>query len=106
MPQKWITQTHSVSQTLGRNFSQLGDLQAFTEGKNVLVEQDTMKIEVRKERTQGMQWQVPLGFIEQEFDYSSGLVSTAGTEWWKHGILEAKVKYSPNGHLVDALYIC
>jgi len=101
----WMTQTHSASQTIGRNFSQLGDLQAFTEGRNVSVELNTMKIEVRKEKTHGMQWQVPFGFMEQEFDYSSGVVSTAGTEWWKHGILEAKVKYAPSAHLVDAVYL-
>jgi len=52
-----------------------------------------------------MQWQIPFGFVEQEFDYSSGLVSTAGTEWWKHGILEAKVKYAPSTNLVDAIYL-
>jgi beta-glucanase (GH16 family) len=101
----WTTQTHAASQTIGRNFSQLGDLQAFTEGRNVSVELNTMKIEVRREKTHGMQWQVPFGFMEQEFDYSSGVVSTAGTEWWKHGILEAKVKYAPSAHLVDAIYL-
>ena len=103
--QQWLTQSHSASKALGRNFSQVGDLQAFTEGRNVSVELNTMKIEVRKEKTRGMQWQVPFGFVEQEFDYSSGIVSTAGTEWWKHGILEAKVKYAPSHHLVDAIYL-
>ena len=101
----WMTQTHAASQTIGRNFSQPGDLQAFTEGRNVSVELNTLKIEVRKEKTHGMQWKVPFGFMEQEFDYSSGVVSTAGTEWWKHGILEAKVKYAPSNHLVDAIYL-
>jgi beta-glucanase (GH16 family) len=101
----WMAQTYSASQTIGRNFSQPGDLQAFTEGRNVSVELNTLKIEVRKEKTHGMQWQVPFGFMEQEFDYSSGVVSTAGTEWWEHGILEAKVKYAPSAHLVDAIYL-
>jgi len=75
------------------------------EGRNVSIEFNTMKIEVRKERTRGMQWKVPFGFVEQEFDYSSGILSTAGLEWWKHGILEAKVKYQPSIHLVDAIYL-
>lgn len=104
-PESWKTQSHWASQTLGRNFSQVGDLHAFTEGRNVSVEFNTMKIEVRKEKTHGMQWQIPFGFVEQEFDYSSGIVSTAGVEWWKHGILEAKVKYEPSHHLVDAIYL-
>ncbi len=103
--EKWMTQSHWASQTLGRNFSQVGDLHAFSEGRNVSVDLNALKIEVRKEISHGMQWQVPYGFVEQEFDYSSGIVSTAGVEWWKHGILEAKVKYEPSNHLVDAIYL-
>jgi len=80
-------------------------LQAFTEGKNVSVERKSLKIEVRKEKTKGMQWQIPFGFVEQDFDYSSGVVSTAISEWWKNGLLEAKVKYSPANHIVDVLYL-
>ncbi len=48
---------------------------------------------------------IPFGFVEREFDYTSGLVSSAGVEWWKHGILEAKVKYSPSSNFVDAIYL-
>jgi hypothetical protein len=104
-PQKWMTQSHWASVALGRNFSQVGDLHAFTEGKNISVDGKLLKLEVRKEKAKGMQWQIPFGFIEKEFDYTSGIVSTAGGEWWKHGILEAKVKYAPAQHLVDAIYL-
>lgn len=103
--QKWMTQSHWGHQALGRNFSQIGDLSAFTEGRNVSVEFNTLKIQVRKEPTHGMQWQIPFGFVEQKFDYSSGIVSTAGIDWWKHGILEVKVKYEPSQHFVDAIYL-
>jgi hypothetical protein len=103
--QKWQTQSHWASQTINQNFSQVGDLHAFTDGKNISVDGKSLKIEVRKERAKGMQWRIPFGFVEQEFDYTSGIVSTAGIEWWKHGLLEAKVKYSPAHNLVDALYL-
>lgn len=103
--QKWMTQMFRASQSLGQNFSQPGDLQALTDGKNVSVSGNGLKIEVRREKTKGMQWQFPIGFVDQEFDYSSGVVSTAGVEWWKHGILEAKVRYSPAANLVDAVYL-
>ena len=103
--QKWMTRSHWAHEMLGQNFSQPGDLHAFTDGKNVLLDGKSLKIEVRKEKTTGMQWQIPFGFVEKEFDYSSGIVSTAGGEWWNHGILEAKVKYSPSNHFVDAIYM-
>lgn len=103
--QKWMTQSHWGHQALGRNFSQLGDMHAFTEGRNVSIEFNTLKIQVRKEPIHGMQWQIPFGFVEQKFDYSSGIVSTAGIDWWKHGILEVKIKYTPSPYFADAIYL-
>lgn len=103
--EKWKTQSHWAGHTIGQNFSQPGDLHVFTEVENIVVNGKSLKIEVRKEKSEGMQWKIPYGFIEQDFDYTSGIVSTAGIEWWKHGILEAKVKYSPAQNLVDALYL-
>jgi hypothetical protein len=103
--QKWMTQSYWANQTLGQNFSQAGDLHAFTEGRNVSLNGKSLKLEVRKEKAKSMQWRIPFGFVEQEFDYTTGIVSTAGNHWWKHGILEAKVKYDPAQHLVDALYL-
>jgi hypothetical protein len=104
-PEKWMHQFYVASQTLGQNFSQPGDLHAFTDGKNVSVSGKSMKIEVRREKTKSMQWEIPFGFVEHEFDYSSGVVSTGGMDWWKYGILEAKVKYSPNKNIVDVMYL-
>jgi beta-glucanase (GH16 family) len=103
--QKWMTKSHWANETLGQNFSQVGDFHAFTDGRNISVEGKSLKIEVRKEKTKGMQWQIPFGFVEREFDYSSGIISTAGGEWWNHGILEAKVKYSSSSQMVDAIYL-
>jgi len=102
---KWMTLTHAAAKTMGQNYSQPGDLHAFTDGKNISIDNKSLKIEVRKEKIKGMQWHLPFGLVEQEFDYSSGLVSTAGNEWWKHGILEAKVKYAPDQNLADVIYL-
>ncbi|MFY9153066.1 MAG: hypothetical protein WAO52_13705 [Prolixibacteraceae bacterium] len=104
-PEKWITKSHWANQTLGQNFSQPGDLHAFTDGKNIVTDGKSLKIEVRKEKATGMQWRIPFGFVPQDFEYTSGIISTAANEWWNHGILEAKVKYSPSADMVDAIYL-
>lgn len=103
--QKWITKSHWANQTHGQNFSQLGDLHTFTDGKNIVTDGKSLKIEVRKEKANGLQWRIPFGFVPQEFDYTSGIISTAANDWWNHGILEAKVKYSPSTDFVDAIYL-
>lgn len=103
--QKWSKISYTGNKALGQNYSQPGDIHAFTPGKNVWVDGKSLKIVVRKETITGMQWQLPFGFVEREFDYSSGIINTAEGEWWKHGILEAKIKYNPASQLVDAVYL-
>lgn len=103
--EKWMTQSYWANQALGQNFSQMGDLHAFTDGRNISLNGQGLKLEVRREKAKSMQWRIPFGFVEQEFDYTSGIISTAGGEWWKNGILEAKVKYDPTQNLVDAIYL-
>lgn len=102
---KWSTISHAAAKTIEQNYSQPGDLHAFTDGKNISLDGKTLKIEVRREKTKGMQWKLPFGFVEQEFDYTSGIISTGENGWWKHGILEAKVKYAPGENLVDVIYL-
>jgi hypothetical protein len=102
--EKWTPMSYWASQTVGSNFSQEGDLQTFSDGKN-LKTGGSLKIEVRKEKSKGLQWKYPYGFLEQEFDYTSGIVSTGSSNWWKNGILEAKVKYSPEKSIADVIYL-
>lgn len=104
-PAKWSTVSHAAAKTIGQNYSQPGDLQAFTDGKNISLDGKSMKIEVRREKAKSMSWKLPFGFVEEDFNYTSGLISTGENGWWKHGIVEAKVKYSPSHNLVDAIYL-
>ena len=102
---KWQTISHRGEQSLGRNFSQPGDLQAFTSGENIKTDGKTLKIETRKEKTKGFAWQLPFGFVEKEFDYSSGCINSSGSFGGNYGIWEAKVKYAPLKGLASVLYL-
>ena len=102
---KWQTVSYHAAQTLERNYSQPGDLQAFTSGANINTNGKTLKIETRREKTDGLVWQLPFGFVEKEFDYSSGCINSGNSFWGKEGIWEAKVKYAPVKGLVSALFL-
>lgn len=102
--EKWQTISLAAEKTLGKNYSQSGDLQAYTSGKNIKTG-GSLKIETRKEKTGGMEWQMPFGFHEKEFDYSSGTINTGKSLNTKYGIFEAKVKYAPNNRMVSAIYL-
>ncbi|MDX9883051.1 MAG: hypothetical protein RBS73_13395 [Prolixibacteraceae bacterium] len=103
--EKWQPISYRGTQSLGRNYSQPGDFQAFTSGENIKTGSKSMKIETRKENTKGMVWQLPFGFIEKEFEYSSGYLNSSGSFWQNGGIWEAKVKYEPVKGLASSLFL-
>ncbi|MGQ8335099.1 glycoside hydrolase family 16 protein [Sunxiuqinia sp. A32] len=103
--EKWSTISKVASETVGKNFSKVGDLQAYTSnGENIIATDGNLKIESRKEKINSLIWS-PVGFQEIEMNYSSGLLTTANIFEPRFGILEAKIKYDPQKELVDVFYL-
>jgi hypothetical protein len=102
--EKWSVCSYWAEKTLGSNYSLPGDLQIFTDGKN-LKTGSKLAIEVLKEKQAGKIWKMPAGFIPVEFDYSSGLVSTGKSFWMNDGIIEAKIKFQPLKEIVSSFYL-
>ncbi len=92
--EKWATLSPRAEKTLGKNYALPGDLHLYTDGKNVTTG-GKLVIETRKEKNRGMIWKMPAGFIPSEFDFSSGLISSAKSFWQEDGIFEAKIKFNP-----------
>jgi hypothetical protein len=53
----------------------------------------------------GMVWKMPAGFIPAEFDYTSGVVSSAKSFRQEDGIFEAKIKFNPVKETVSSLVL-
>lgn len=98
---KWKPISQMAETTIGKNFSKAGDLQAYTEGENILQSGGVLKLTVKKEQTDSLVWNFPVGFSPVSFDYSSGLLCSKQSFVVKSGVLEAKIKYQPNKQLVD-----
>jgi len=103
-PEKWSFQSLWADKTLGRNYSLPGDLQVFTNGENISCG-GKLVIEVRKEKSEGMVWQMPVGFVPAEFDYTSGMISTGKSFWQEDGIFEAKIKFNPVKEVVSSFIL-
>lgn len=101
---KWSVKSVWTEKMPGGNFSMPGDLNAFTEGNNIRID-DKLVIETRKEKAKGLIWQVPPGFIPAEFDYTSGLVSSGNNFWHGDGIFEAKIKFNPVKEVVSSFFL-
>ncbi len=102
--EKWSAKSYVADKLLGENYSLAGDLNIFTDGKNVKTN-NKLTIETRKEKTKGKIWQMSSGFLPVELDYSSGLVSTAPDFWQKDGVYEVKVKFNPVKEVVSSVFL-
>ncbi len=98
---KWSTQSLWAGKSLGQNYAMPGDLNIYTNGNNIKTG-GHLVIETRKEKADGMVWQMPAGFVPADFDYTSGLVSTGESFWQEDGIFEAKIKFDPVKEVVSS----
>lgn len=99
--EKWST-CHAVAEKLlGENYAMPGDLNIFTNGENILTEKG-LKILVKKEKAQGKIWKMPAGFVPYEFDYTSGLISSAKSWQFGEGKIEAKIKFDQEKQIVSS----
>lgn len=103
--EKWQTILPQAKSSVGRNYSQAGDLHAYTSGENIKINGKTLCIETRKQKTSGLQWQLPFGFIEKEFDYSTGCINTSESFRCSEAIWEAKIKFAPQKGIVNLFYL-
>ncbi|MBW6533512.1 MAG: hypothetical protein K0B11_00750 [Mariniphaga sp.] len=102
--EKWSTLSPWADKAIGRNYSLPGDLHVYTNGENITCE-SKLVIETRKEKVDGMIWKMSAGFIPAEFDYTSGLVSTAKSFRQEDGIFEAKIKFNPVKETVSSFVL-
>ena len=102
---KWKTINYWADKTVGKNFSQDGDLHAFADGKNTQLNTGRLQLQVKKDKINSMVWNPELGFLEREFDYSTDILTTGGLFEAQYGILEAKVKFDPNKNFQDVFYL-
>ncbi|MDD4031544.1 MAG: hypothetical protein PHE07_08975 [Bacteroidales bacterium] len=101
---KWSSLSLWAEKMTGRNFSMSGDLNIYTDGKNVRTG-GRLTIETRKEKSEGLMWNPAAGFIPSTFDYTSGLVSTGKSFSQPDGIFEAKVRFKPVKEVVSSLIL-
>lgn len=104
-PAKWKTTNYWAEKSVGRNFSQTGDLQAFADGRNIHFKSQSLQIQAKRDKLSSLVWKPGIGFMEQEFDYSSDTLTTGGLFQAQYGILEAKIKFDPDKSFQNVFYL-
>ncbi len=102
---KWIPNSLWADRLLGDNFSQPGDFQAYTGGKNSSIAYGKLIIQVRKEKFRSRFWQPMTGFMANDYRYTSDTLSTIKSFWQEGGIFEAKILFSPVKEVVSTCFL-
>lgn len=90
--EKWMTRFLWGDKLLNDAYALETDKAFPTDGKNLEFSNSILKIVTRQEKTNGKVWKPPFGFIPQDFNYSTGLISSAKSFKQKYGKFEAKIK--------------
>ncbi len=99
--EKWSVMPLWAEKLLGKNYALPGDMHVYTLGQNIKTG-GKLSIETRKEKAEGLVWKMPAGFVPQEFEYTSGLISSVKSFSQAEGIFEAKIKFSPVKEVVSS----
>jgi len=90
--EKWMTRYLWGDKLINDAYALETDKAFPTDGNNIELSNSALKIVTRNEKTEGKVWKQPFGFVPQEFDYSTGLISSAKSFRLKYGKVEAKIK--------------
>ncbi len=101
--EKWTTH-YFAGENAGDTAYALPTDKAFpTDGNNINIGGGKAQISLKSEQTKGNVWQLPFGFVEKDFKYTTGLMNTAKSFQGKYGKIEMKVKIN---HSPNAAFIC
>jgi hypothetical protein len=90
--EKWMTRYYWGDKLLNDAYALEPDKAFPTDGKNLEFSNNSLKIVTRREKTEGKVWKQPFGFVPQEFEFTTGMISTAKSHRQKFGKFEAKIK--------------
>lgn len=90
----WMTRYFWGEKNLQESYALGDDLSFPNDGQNVEFYDNKIRLVTKAEQTRGLQWFPDTGFAEQEFEYTSSLISTGMSFKQKFGIFKAKIKFS------------
>ena len=102
---KWLTRYYWGDKFLDKGYSLANDLHTFTDGKNISISGSSAMLQARKEKQEGLVWNSKLGFIPQDFNYTSAIVNTGKSFRQKYGRFEAKIKVSDPDKVMHSFWM-
>jgi len=103
--QIWMNTFFWGKMLLNDRYVMAGEKQYYSDNKNFELDSNTLKIVTRNEKAEGKIWHKKLGFVNQNFDYTSGMLCTAHSFRQQYGRFEAKVKIDSIAPVYQAFWL-
>jgi len=100
--ESWQPENWKGFRTAGKSFSQKDEMQGFKGEKNIELNNNTLSIWAKKEKTEGIVWDPAVGLLPRQYEYSSAILNSAASLRLKEGIIEAKVRFKKDSSITSA----
>lgn len=91
---KWLSHYYVVGAGLNMDYSPANESHVYTNGANVSIANQSLKIVTKPEHATGLGFSDVLGFVPVERSFTSGIVNTGESFQLKYGKVEAKIRFS------------
>lgn len=96
----WLTRYYWGEKLLNDSYSLDLEKNYYSEN-NLKISNSVLSIITKQEKAKGKIWKpsignLPVGFIERDFNYTSGIINTGDSFRQQYGIFEAKIKFENN----------
>ncbi|TFH28242.1 MAG: glycosyl hydrolase family protein [Bacteroidia bacterium] len=101
---KWMTRYFWGEKGMNSAFVLEDDKSFLTDGDNIEFYDNKARIVTKASKVQGLTWRSEQGFVIEDFDFTSGMISTAKSFRQKYGVFNAKIKMA-GGSVAQAFWM-
>ena len=101
---RWMTQNYWGEVSMNEPYAMEDDKSFPTSGGNIEFYDNKARIVTKAQKAEGLVWRSEQGFVREDFDFTSGLISTAKSFKQKYGVFNAKVKMAA-GSVAQAFWM-
>jgi beta-glucanase (GH16 family) len=101
---KWMTQNYWGETSMQEPYAMEDDKSFPTNGGNIEFYDGKARIVTKAAKATGLVWRPDQGFVREDFDFTSGMISTAKSFRQKYGVFNAKIKMA-GGSVAQAFWM-
>lgn len=102
---KWQNGYYHRAKTLKKVYSFANEKQANTDGDNIVLSNNLLKIITMNEKKESSTWNPQLGFVTKEFNYTSGLINSGAAFQQQYGLIKAKLRIAGSKDISHACWL-